>query len=72
MLSITAVLTLSEGPFKTSEGLILKSLPSASYSIFDVFNEKGTYTVYAAAVDSAGNYSTLPVTVEVTEAQVPL
>ena len=32
------------------------------------FNEKGTYTVYAAAVDSAGNYSTLPVTVEVTEA----
>ena len=26
------------------------------------FNEKGTYTVYAAAVDSAGNYSTLPVT----------
>lgn len=32
------------------------------------FNEQGTYTVYAAAVDSAGNYSTVAVTVEVTEA----
>lgn len=32
------------------------------------FNEQGTYTVYAVAIDSAGNYSTEAVTVEVTEA----